>query len=70
MTKSMALIWYSCISLSIFADLLGLCMSEVVFPEAAADGGGAVEVMVRTAGSCGDVRLHGMFFSCTVLLSK
>lgn len=41
MTKSMALIWYSCISLSIFADLLGPCIcSEVVFPEAAADGGG------------------------------
>ncbi len=47
--------------------------SEVVFPEAAADGGlggAAVEVMVRTVGSCGDVRLSGMFFSCTVLLSK
>lgn len=37
---------------------------------AAADGEGAVEVMVRTAGSCGDGRLCGMFFSCTVLLSK
>lgn len=44
--------------------------SKVVFPEAAADGGGAVEVIVRTAGSCGDDRLYGMFFSCTVLLSK
>lgn len=43
--------------------------SEVVFPEAAADGG-AVGVMVRTVGSCGDDRLYGMFFSCTVLLSK
>lgn len=39
--------------------------SEVAFPEAAADGGGregAAQVMVRTAGSCGDVRLYGMFF--------
>lgn len=44
--------------------------SEVVFPEAAADGGGAVEVKVRTVGSCGDGCLYGMFFSCTVLLSK
>lgn len=33
-------------------------------------GRGAVEVMLRTTGSCGDGRLYGMFFSCTVLLSK
>lgn len=26
--------------------------------------------MVRTVGSCGDGCLYGMFFSCTILLSK
>ena len=49
--------------------------SEVVLPEAAADfGGGGVQCSGGHGEDCwelcGDVRLYGMFFTCTVLLSK
>lgn len=37
-----------------------VCTPRWYFLEAAADGGGAGEVMVRTVGSCGDDRLCGM----------